>query len=182
MTLVSSTALPPVMASAVSTDQALPFQCSSSVVCCRRPVISNPTAQASVALLALIPSSALFTPRTGVVTSDQAAPFQWYVTGGGGADPAGPNCWPTAHASVLVRADTPLSPTLFPGVPVMVVAVQPPAAKAAVPPPATTSAPAAAPAASHFFRRDTCFPPCDRYVPQAVKQTAGLIGTNAARD
>ena len=37
----------------------------------------EPDRPASVALLALIPSSALFTPRTGVLTSDQAVPFQW---------------------------------------------------------------------------------------------------------
>ena len=37
----------------------------------------NPTAQASVAVLALTAIRAELTPRVGVATSDHVVPFQW---------------------------------------------------------------------------------------------------------
>ena len=64
-------------AAAESTDQAVPFQCSRSVLSWWRPRTLNPTAQASDAVLALTPRRLAFTPRLGVATSDQAVPFQW---------------------------------------------------------------------------------------------------------
>ena len=67
---------PPGTESAVSTDQAVPSQCSSSV-CLLFPIFSPPTAHASVALLALTATSALDPGSAGELTSDQAVPFQW---------------------------------------------------------------------------------------------------------
>jgi hypothetical protein len=58
---------------------------------------------------------------------------------------------PTAHASLSVRANTPFTVTLLPGVALTLVGVQPPAADAALPA-VTTIAPAIAPATAHFFR------------------------------
>src|SRR5580700_6904007 len=74
------------------------------------------------------------------------------MAGGGGACPAAPNCWPTAHASVLVRANTPCRSVLLP-VAGMLTVVQPPAAKAGLPP-KMVNAPASAPAATHLCLRN----------------------------
>ena len=138
-----------VIASAVSTVHAVPFQCSSRVV--SEPPTMVPTAHASVALLALTENSAAFRPRAGVGTNDHAVPFQWNVGGAGAGAPAGANCVPTAHASVFALANAEFSTTLFPLPAATVVTDQPPAANDGVAA-KVTSALASAPAASHLFR------------------------------
>ena len=83
-----------------------PFQCSLSATL-EFPVSLNPTAHASVALLALTARRLATAVMEAVVTSDQALPFQWYATGSGAATPDGPYCWPTIHMSAGVRAKAP---------------------------------------------------------------------------
>ena len=78
------------------------------------------------------------------------------MAGGGGACPAAPNCWPTAHASVSVPANTPCRSVLLP-VAGMLTGAQPPAAKAELPP-KMVNALASTPAATHFFLRNILSP------------------------
>src|SRR5215468_10451368 len=62
-----------------------------------------PTAQASLALLALTAFRLALNPMLGVGVHDHALPFQRYAAGAGGVWPARPDWEPTAHPSVGVR-------------------------------------------------------------------------------